>query len=88
MKPSSCASSKTWPISPSRATGSRAASKTGPTKAWKSAAARYLIPGSNQPLRTGDSLGRDYERANLPLVTDRVARSGVRLAALLNEVFK
>jgi hypothetical protein len=48
----------------------------------------YLIPGSNKTLRTGDSLGRDYERANLPLVTDRLARSGVRLAALLNEVLK
>ncbi len=48
----------------------------------------YMVPGSNRVLRTGDALGRDYERANLPLVTDRVARSGVRLAALLNEVLK
>ncbi len=48
----------------------------------------YLIPGSNQSLRTGDSIGRDYEKANLPLVTDRVARSGVRLASLLNEILK
>jgi nuclease S1 len=48
----------------------------------------YLIPGTNKTLRTGDSLGRDYERANLPLVTDRLARSGVRLASLLNEVLK
>ena len=48
----------------------------------------YLVPGSNKTLRTGDSLGRDYERANLPLVTDRLARSGVRLASLLNEVLK
>jgi nuclease S1 len=46
----------------------------------------YLMPGTNRTLRTGDSLGREYERANLPLVTDRVARSGVRLASLLNEV--
>jgi nuclease S1 len=48
----------------------------------------YMIPGSNRSLRTGDSLGRDYERANLPLVTDRVARSGVRLAFLLNAILK
>ena len=48
----------------------------------------YLIPGSNKALRTGDSLGREYERANLPLVTERLARSGVRLASLLNEVLK
>jgi hypothetical protein len=48
----------------------------------------YQVPGQNRILRTGDSLGRDYERVNLPLVTDRVARSGVRLAALLNEILK
>ncbi len=48
----------------------------------------YLIPGSNKTLRTGDSLGHDYERANLPVATDRLARSGVRLASLLNEVLK
>ena len=48
----------------------------------------YLIPGSNKSLRTGDSIGRDSERANLPLVTDRVTRSGVRLASLLNEILK
>ena len=48
----------------------------------------YLIPGSNAILRTGDAIGRDYERANLPLVVDRVARSGVRLASLLNEILK
>ena len=46
----------------------------------------YLMPGSNRTLRSGDSLGREYERANLPLVTERVARSGVRLAFLLNEI--
>jgi hypothetical protein len=48
----------------------------------------YLNPASNKILRAGDSLGRDYERANLPLVTDRLARSGVRLASLLNELLK
>jgi nuclease S1 len=48
----------------------------------------YLIPGTNSILRTGDSIGRDYERANVPLVTDRLARSGVRLAFLLNEILK
>jgi nuclease S1 len=48
----------------------------------------YLIPGTKTYLRTGDSIGRDYERANLPLVTNRLARSGVRLAFLLNEILK
>ena len=65
-KPNSCVKSKTWPISPSRPTGSKAVSKTGPMKAWKSADAPMSTPSSNRTLRTGDSLGRDYERANLP----------------------
>ena len=46
----------------------------------------YRIPGTNSILRTGDSIGRDYERANVPLVTGRLARSGVRLAFLLNQI--
>jgi nuclease S1 len=48
----------------------------------------YLIPGSNATLRTGDSIGRDYEQAKLPVVVDRLARSGVRLAYLLNEILR
>jgi hypothetical protein len=48
----------------------------------------YLIPGSNAILRSGASIGRDYERENLPLAVDRLARSGVRLAALLNVLLK
>ncbi len=48
----------------------------------------YAIPGSGATLRSGDSIGRDYERQNLPVAVDRVARSGVRLAAMLNEIFK
>jgi nuclease S1 len=48
----------------------------------------YLNPRTNTILRTGDSIGRDYERVNVPLVTDRLARSGVRLAFLLNDIFK
>ena len=47
----------------------------------------YLIPGTNTILRTGDSIGRDYERANFPC--HRSAGSiGVRLAFLLNEILK
>ncbi len=48
----------------------------------------YLVPGSQKMLRSGDTLGREYERVNLPLATDRLARSGLRLAMLLNDVFK
>jgi hypothetical protein len=48
----------------------------------------YKIPGSNQLIRQGARLGRDYERVNLPLATKRVAQSGVRLAEVLNSIFE
>jgi hypothetical protein len=48
----------------------------------------YRNPRTNASLRTGDSIGRDYEQANLPLAVDRLARSGVRLAFLLNEILR
>jgi hypothetical protein len=46
----------------------------------------YLIPGTNRTLRPGDEIGRDYMEANLPLAVERVAQSGVRLAAMLNKL--
>jgi len=46
----------------------------------------YTIPGTNRTLRAGDELGRDYMEANAPLAAERVAQSGVRLAAMLNAV--
>ncbi len=58
-------------------------------KAWKSDVARYVaVPGSNVMLRTGDSISREYENKNLPEAVERLARSGVRLASLLNEILK
>jgi nuclease S1 len=48
----------------------------------------YLVPGTNFTLRSGDAIGREYEKINLPLAVERLARSGVRLAALLNEILK
>jgi len=48
----------------------------------------YLVPGSSVILRPGDALAADYERENLPLAMGRLARSGVRLASLLNEILK
>ncbi len=48
----------------------------------------YHIRGSGDTLRRGDSIGRDYERESLSRAVDRLDRSGVRLAALLDEIFK
>jgi hypothetical protein len=48
----------------------------------------YLVPATHITLRSGDAIGRSYEKINLPLALDRLTRSGVRLAALLNEILK
>ncbi|HZW33586.1 MAG TPA: S1/P1 nuclease [Isosphaeraceae bacterium] len=48
----------------------------------------YRVPGTDRLLRPGDAIGRDYADANLPVVLDRLARSGVRLAALLNQILE
>jgi len=48
----------------------------------------YLVPGSYVTLKPGDTLGEAYEAENLPFAVDRLARSGVRLAFLLNEILK
>jgi nuclease S1 len=48
----------------------------------------YRIPGSDRTLRSGDSIGLEYEIENVPRAADRLARSGIRLAAMLDEIFK
>jgi len=48
----------------------------------------YLVPGTYDTLRPGDTLGDAYEKENLPFAVDRLARSGVRLASLLDEILK
>ncbi len=45
----------------------------------------YRIPGSNDMLRTGMRLGREYEDANLPLAVKRLSQAGIRLSEVLNE---
>jgi hypothetical protein len=47
----------------------------------------YLLPGTDRPIEPGDTLGRDYLEANLPVVRRRVAQSGVRVALVLNQLW-
>jgi nuclease S1 len=46
----------------------------------------YRLPGTDRTLRPGDEIGRDYIEANLPAALERLARSGVRLAEMLNQI--
>jgi hypothetical protein len=45
----------------------------------------YKHPGTEAALRPGDHLDEAYAEVNLPVARERVARSGVRLAMILNE---
>jgi nuclease S1 len=47
----------------------------------------YLaVPRSNVMLRIGDSISREYENENVPVAVERLARSAVRLAVMLNDI--
>jgi nuclease S1 len=48
----------------------------------------YFFPkGARQPIVSGTRLGEEYERLALPLIEDRLAQAGIRLANELNAIF-
>ncbi len=48
----------------------------------------YQDPRTHMTLRSGDTLSPDYERENLPRAVERLAKAGVRLAWLLNDILR
>ncbi len=52
------------------------------------ARAAYLVPGTDSPLKPGARLDEAYLDAQLPVVRDRLARSSVRLAEILNATLR
>jgi len=44
----------------------------------------YVDPATGEALRNGARIGREYQDANLPVALERLARSGMRLADVLN----
>jgi hypothetical protein len=48
----------------------------------------YHDSATRRALRPGDEIGQGYIDANLPAARERLAQSGVRLAALLNEILE
>jgi nuclease S1 len=53
-----------------------------------SARRAYRLPRTDAELRPGMRLGREYEDVHLPVARLRVKQSGVRLAAMLNGIFR
>jgi nuclease S1 len=48
----------------------------------------YKVPGTNRQIESGEKLGADYADANLPVVRLRLYQGGIRLAMVLNDIFK
>jgi hypothetical protein len=70
----------------------RAAWMSGTVEGWATeslflARAAYLIPGTDQRIKSGQKLGAEYQAKHLPVVRVRLCQAGVRLAMLLNEAF-
>ncbi len=64
----------------------------GETRDWageshEAAKSAYRDPASGAELKKGAKLGQAYQDANIATAELRVAQAGVRLAAILNEVF-
>ena len=50
--------------------------------------AHAYVDTGGRSLKNGEKLGQDYVTRNLPVVEKQLAKAGVRLAALLDEVVK
>jgi nuclease S1 len=48
----------------------------------------YQPPGRGSQLNSGDKLSDDYQKFAIPIVRERLAQSGVRVAMVLNDVLK
>lgn len=68
----------------------RAEWSTGTVESWateslKAARIAYNVPGTDRRIERGEKLGGEYFERNIPLVRQRLAASGIRLARVLNE---
>jgi len=77
-------------ITPERAAGwSKGDVEDWATESLEAARRAYHLPGGpDTPLQSGAELGDAYAKAALPIVQDRLARAGVRLANELNSIFR
>jgi hypothetical protein len=65
----------------------------GTTENWANeslllAKAAYRFPGSQTMIRSGTKLGNEYCAFALPLIQQQLAKAGIRLAYVLNGIFK
>jgi len=58
------------------------------TESLQAAKEAYYLPGTRTVMRSGARLGDDYCRTALPVIRSQLAKAGIRLAFLLNEIFR
>jgi nuclease S1 len=52
------------------------------------AKAAYCFPGTGTPMKSGARLGNRYNTFALPVIQKQLAKSGIRIAFVLNEIFR
>jgi nuclease S1 len=48
----------------------------------------YRLPGSGNAMRSGARLGNEYYRFALPVIRSQLAKAGIRIAFVLNSIFR
>jgi nuclease S1 len=52
------------------------------------AKAAYCLPGAGTPMKSGSRLGNEYYTFALPVIQKQLAKSGIRIAFVLNNIFR
>ena len=58
------------------------------TESLRIAREAYCMPGSNKVMRSGIRLGDEYYRFALPVIRTQLAKAGIRIAFVLNTIFR
>ena len=67
---------------------SRGTPEDSATESLEAARVAYCLPGTRSVMKPGTRLGGDYCQSMLPIAQTQLAKAGVRVAAMLNEIFR
>jgi hypothetical protein len=70
-----------------RAAWTKGAVEDWATESLVAARAAYLIPGTEERIKSGQKLSGEYLARHVPVVKKRLCQAGIRLAQVLNEAF-
>jgi nuclease S1 len=58
------------------------------TESLQIAKRAYCLPETNRVMKSGTRIGNDYCSMALPMIQKQLAKSGIRVASVLNEIFR